>query len=179
MHNKHQMDLLEGWRAAKVLPSIRGSLLDLGCGYNNLVKSYGNGIGVDVYPWLGIQVQVGNSAYLPFADHSFDTVTIIAALNHIPNRDEAIKEVYRVLNPDGSLIITMIGPITGRIAHLFFTHDEKTRQGMEANERLGMSRQEILNLLGRSGFAPVKIISFQFGLNSVYIARKHDDGVKI
>ncbi len=29
-----------------------GKVLDIGCGANNFVRSYGNGVGVDVYPWM-------------------------------------------------------------------------------------------------------------------------------
>jgi hypothetical protein len=43
---------LEQKRIQTTLPHINGDLLDLGCGMNNLVKSYGNGVGVDVYPWV-------------------------------------------------------------------------------------------------------------------------------
>ena len=34
-----------------VLSHVNGKLLDIGCGENLLVKQYGDGIGVDVFPW--------------------------------------------------------------------------------------------------------------------------------
>src|SRR5262245_8036930 len=131
---RRRMDLLEGWRAARVLPLISGRLLDVGCGFNNLVSAYGSGVGVDIFPWEGIDILVGDSARLPFLDSSFDSVTIVAALNHIPNRAAALIEIRRLLRPGGSLIVTMIGPKTGRLAHRLFVRDEYTRGGMRPGE---------------------------------------------
>src|SRR5919109_4397828 len=115
-----RMDALEGWRIGRVLPLVRGRLLDVGCGFNNLVRAYGRGVGVDVHPWLGVDVLLDDAARLPFPAATFDTVTILAALNHIPNRAAALREIRRVLRPSGRLIVTMIGPRTGVLAHMLF-----------------------------------------------------------
>lgn len=42
---------------------------------------------------------------LDFADASFDTVGIAFALHHLPDVEAALSEMYRVLKPDGHLII--------------------------------------------------------------------------
>jgi SAM-dependent methyltransferase len=166
------MDALERVRIVKVLPFVRGRLLDLGCGFNNLVRLYGNGVGVDVYPWPGVDVLVGNSAFLPFPTCAFDTVTILAALNHIPNRRDVLLEVQRVLADDGRLILTMISPLTGRIAHLLFAKDERTRGELGKGERMGMTRQEVESLLQATGFVVRESVRFEFHLNRVYIVVK-------
>jgi len=67
--------------------------------------------------------------------------------NHIPNRRDVLLEVERVLADDGRLILTMIGPLTGRIAHVLLAKDERTRGGLAEGERMGMTRQEVENLL--------------------------------
>jgi SAM-dependent methyltransferase len=166
------MDALERARVVKVLPFVRGRLLDLGCGFNNLVSLYGAGVGVDVHPWPGVDVLVRNSALLPFPTCAFDTVTIVAALNHIPNRRHVLLEVQRVLADDGRLILTMIGPLTGRIAHALFAKDERTRGGLTEGERMGMTRQEVESLLRATGFVVQELVPFEFHLNWVYIAEK-------
>jgi hypothetical protein len=38
------MDALETWRVRKVLPHVRGRLLDLACGFNHLVHRNGSGV---------------------------------------------------------------------------------------------------------------------------------------
>ena len=175
--SSRRMDPLESWRRKKVLPYIRGRLLDVGCGFNNLVRSYsGPGIGVDVFPWPGIDVRIGDAAHLPFGPESFDTVTIIAALNHIPNRDFALREMRRVLRPGGRLVLTMIGPLTGVIAHLLFRQDEHVRGGMVEGERQGLRRRDVHRALSAAGFTLTHAESFQLGLNRVYVGEKVSAG---
>ena len=166
--------MLERQRLAAVLPFVRGRLLDIGCGYNNLVQAYGSGIGVDVHPWNGIAVQIGDATLLPFPDNSFDTVTIIAALNHISNREAALKEAWRVLRPGGKLLITMIGPLTGWLAHVVFRHDEAARGGLSTDELKGMSNRMVCSLLGKAGFTVLAIHRFELGLNTLFVAKKRD-----
>lgn len=166
------MDPLERWRLRVVLPFVRGRLLDLACGYNNLVRAHGAGTGADVFPWEGIDVRIGDPARLPFRDSAFDTVSIIAALNHIPNRAAALLDVRRVLRPGGIFLATMIGPRTGRVAHLLFQQDEHQRGGMRPGEVDGIRPLEMRALLQRAGFEPIREVPFQLGLNRLYVARK-------
>ena len=164
------MDLLEAWRARIVRPWLQGRLLDIACGYNNLVRAHGQGVGVDVHPWAGIDVRIGDAARLPFAPAVFDTVSIVAALNHIPNRVEALREVRRVLRPEGRLLVTMIGPATGRVAHALFRHDEDERGGMVTGELDGMPPPQVRAVLRDGGFTVTREVPFQLGLNRLYVA---------
>jgi SAM-dependent methyltransferase len=169
---RRRMDLLEPWRLRVVLPFVRGRLLDLACGYNNLTRAHGFGLGADVFSWEGIDVRIGDAAQLPFRDGSFDTVSVLAALNHIPNREAALLAVMRVLRPDGLFLATMIGPWTGRLAHLLFRQDEARRGGMRRGEVDGIRPSEMRALLHEAGFELVREVPFQLGLNRLYVARK-------
>lgn len=166
------MDLLERCRIEQVLPFIRGHLLDVGCGYNNLVAAYGSGVGVDVHLWPSIDVLIGDAALLPFPDGYFDTVTMVAVLNHIPNRRQSLSEVRRVLSDSGHLLVTMIGPWTGIIAHAVFRRDESARGELMPGELKGMTCSHVLFELSNAGFEVVKEVPFEFGLNRLYVARK-------
>lgn len=173
MKTDQTMDALERWRLKRVLPWVKGSVCDIGCGYNNLIRNCaGKGVGVDVHPWPGVDVLVQDAARLPFRDGSFDTVTVLAALNHFPDRAAAVSEIHRVLKQDGRFVFTMIGPLTGIVAHILFRKDETGRGGMEAGEKLGLGRREILALLRDARFRLTRRIPFQLGLNAVYVAEK-------
>jgi ubiquinone/menaquinone biosynthesis C-methylase UbiE len=47
----------------------------------------------------------GDSHYLPFCADSFDFVICFAVLPHLTEREQAIREWYRVLSPGGKLLI--------------------------------------------------------------------------
>ena len=166
---------LMNWRIRKVLPIIKGKLLDIGCGTNQLTKQYsGNGIGVDVYQWGEVDLVVEDTAKLPYEDNSFDTITILAALNHIPNRLDVLKESNRVLKDDGIIIITMIPPLISTIWHKIrepWDTDQHER-GMKEGEVFGLTKNQINKLFLQSKFFSFKSFRFMFFINLLICARK-------
>jgi len=167
-------ELLARWRVRVILPHIRARLLDVGCGLNYLVRRYGNGVGLDVYPWGDVDVLASDAASLPFRDASFDTVAIIAALNHIPHRSRALCEARRVLRPGGRLILTMIPPGISRFWHFLrrpWDADQRER-GMAEGERYGLTQAEVRRLLEESGFSIQIERRFMLGINRLTIAEK-------
>ena len=164
---------LEEARFAAVLPVIEGELLDVGAGPNRLVRQYGHGIGVDVYDWRGGALVVETTAQLPFDGAHFDTVTFVAALNHIPYRLAAVKEAWRLLRPHGKLVITMIGPLIGMVGHLLWWYSEdKQRGGMKPGEVGGLSTAEVAQLCQAAGFHLKSHTTFLYGLNNLYVFEK-------
>ena len=163
------------WRIRVVLPHVNGRLLDIGCGTNKLVRAYiGDGIGVDVHQWGDVDMVVEDSSKLPFIDREFDTVTIIAALNHIPNRREVLKEAYRVLSKNGKTVITMLPPGIGRIWHLIrkYWDADQVERGIKEGEVYGLTSKEVHHLLAESGFRLLYEQGFMLGINRIIVARK-------
>jgi len=157
-------------RLRAVLPRIRGDLLDIGAGTNTLVKLYGAGTGVDVFDFGGGATIVEDTRELPFEDGSFDTVTFIACLNHIPYRLEALREARRVLRPGGRIIATMINRWLGEIGHKLWWYSEDKVRGMLPGETGGLDVREMTELLEQAGFANVNFSRFVYGLNGLYLA---------
>ena len=163
-------------RIRTVLPHISGNLLDIGCGTNELVKNYtGEGVGVDVYQWGNVDIVVKDTSKLPFDKQTFDSITIIAALNHIPNRKEVLIEAKRVLKEDGNLIITMIPPKISRIWHGIRKpwDADQSERGMKEGEVYGMSENDLENLLSDTGFEVKIKKKFMLGINNLTIATKN------
>ena len=163
---------LETERIGAVIPHVRGRLLDVGSGPNRLVRTYGgdDSVGVDVFDWGGGTVVVSDSADLPFDDASFDTITFVACLNHIPNRADALCEARRLLRPGGRMVITMIGPVLGGVGHVIWWYGEdRKRGGMEAGEVGGLSKRDIVELCRRAGLKLVLHKRFVYRLNSLYV----------
>ena len=158
-------------RLRAVLPHVSGRLLDVGCGSNMLVRHYANGVGIDVYPWPGADFIVPDTATLQWESGSFDTITIIAALNHIPNRAAVLDECRRLLRPGGRVVITMLTPRKSRIWHWLrapWDADQRDR-GMQPGEVYGFTRPQLLELFKRAGFSLLSSQRFMLGLNSVYV----------
>lgn len=161
---------LETERLNAVLPQIRGRLLDVGAGPNTLVNRYREGVGVDVHDWGGGVIVVDNTSDLPFEDESFDTITFIACLNHIPYRQAALQEARRLLKPDGRLIITMINPLLGDFGHAIWWYSEdKKRGGMKEGELGGMWKRDIIILCTNAGFTLVDHRRFVYGMNNLFV----------
>ena len=160
---------LEEERIGAVIPHIRGRLLDVGCGNNRLVKTYGDGVGVDVYDWGGGSQIVKTSARLPFAEDSFDTATLLASLNHIPEREETVEEIGRVLKPGGRLLVTMIDPFVGYVGHKIWWYSEDKERGMEPGETYGLWNRDIVRLCESKGFSYKLHSRFVYFMNNLHV----------
>ncbi len=157
------------------LPYCRGRLLDIACGNNLLALTYGNGIGCDIHPYPHVSVR-SDSALLPFESGSFDTVAMLACLNHIVRRHETLVECHRVLKDGGRLLVTMIPPWIGIFSHMIRRrHDpDQIERGVSEEEDWGLGTGEIARLLSSSGFRLVLHRRFMWGLNNFYLALKRD-----
>lgn len=159
-------------RIRAVLPHVKGYLLDIGCGENRLVKLYGNGVGVDIIDLGGGAIILEDSSSLPFEDRQFDTISFLASLNHIPNREEVVKEAARVLKPDGIIIVTMINPILGWVGHKLWWYGEHRKRKIQEGELDGMWAEDVISLMRSADMALVERRGFIYGMNNLFVFRK-------
>lgn len=171
----------EDLRMAEVGHEVRGRLLDVGCGPNRLAREYraagGDAVGVDVHPWEGVDLVVEDTSRLPFADGSFDTVSFVACLNHIPNRDQVLREAHRVLADGGRVVLTNLQPLISQVWHAWaFWDKDQHERGMAEGEVWGLAEAQLRALLAEAGFERVERRLFAWGLNQLWIARKSGRG---
>ena len=163
-------------RVIMALKYAKGRVLDIGCGANNFVRSYGGkGVGVDVFPWEGADKVIQTAAKLPFKNNEFTTVSYLACLNHVPNRADSLKESYRVTKVGGRIIVTMIPPLWGRFIHWLRFKNDPDHQDREIDhdhELLGMHSTHVRSLLKDAGYQDIKQKRFVFGINSIYVGYK-------
>jgi SAM-dependent methyltransferase len=189
-HNRWGLSSLRTERFDYVSREVEGECLDVGCGKQNLfVKSIlnGKGKGIDVFPYEGLTEEniVLDMTKFPFPDSSFQTVTFIANINHVPKpkRDAELSEAYRVLTPGGKIIVTMGSAIAEILVHkvvwlsdkLFKTNvDMDTERGMEEDEEYYLTDKEIIERLQRAGFKNIRKKYFlsQWGLNHLFVGEK-------
>lgn len=173
-----------------VAREVRGHCLDVGCGrHNRFINEFlgGNGVGIDVYSYEGLDERqvLDDITRFPFPDGTFDTVTFIACINHVPAslRDIELAEAYRVLKRPGNVIVTMGNPLGEILSHLlvhwhdklFATrYDLDMERGMGAEEALYLTDAEICERLKRAGFEQIRKKYFwtQWVLNHLFIGNK-------
>jgi SAM-dependent methyltransferase len=171
----HRLGLtpLDHERVRMALRFCRGRLLDVGCGNNLLVRTYGPGFGADIHRYPETDLLCEGSL-LPFRSDTFDTIALLACLNHIVKKTETMRECHRVLRSGGTLLLTMIPRWVGFFSHpIRKRHDpDQTERGIGAEEDLGLSTSEVRYLLEGAGFRVLARHRFMWALNSLYIAGK-------
>jgi SAM-dependent methyltransferase len=173
-----------------VARQVKGYCLDVGCGrWNRFVTEFlaGNGKGIDVFPYDGLSKEniIEDMTKFPFNNETFDTVTFIANMNHIPKdkRDLELAEAYRVLKPNGNIIVTMGNPLAEIAVHLLVDvyaaflgkkHEMDTERGMQEHEEYYVRDAEIIERLERAGFTNIHKTYFatQWLLNHQFIGWK-------
>ncbi len=114
----------EAFLYQKYLP-FKSPILDIGCGDGFFAKTvlgqqWSKGIiavGLDIADsrieearGLGMykKLVIYDGLKMPFANRSFNTVVSNCVLEHIPDLDGTLKEIYRVLKPGGLFITTVM-----------------------------------------------------------------------
>lgn len=98
------------------LKTAQPRILDIGCGTGanlEMLSQFGNAEGVDVSVEAlafcrtrGLKnVRQGEAEHLPYEDNSFDLVTGLDVVEHLDNDLAGLKEMRRVLRPNGRSLI--------------------------------------------------------------------------
>ncbi|MDR0613414.1 MAG: class I SAM-dependent methyltransferase [Dysgonamonadaceae bacterium] len=99
----------------KLAKTLTGKLLDVGCGskpYQSLFKNISSYTGIDVeneghsHETEDIDVYYDGKR-IPFDDQTFDSILCCEVLEHVPNLNEMLSEINRVLKPDGKFLLTV------------------------------------------------------------------------
>jgi ubiquinone/menaquinone biosynthesis C-methylase UbiE len=143
----------------------------------------GRGKGIDVFPYEGLTEEnlVPDLFTFPFEESTFDSVTFIANINHVPRsqRDKELSEAYRVLRSNGNIIVTMGNPLAELVVHkvvwlydklLGTTYDMDSERVMGEEEEYYLIDREIVERLSRAGFQRIekKYFFTQWGLNHLF-----------
>lgn len=159
-------------RSYACLRHSSGRTLDVGCGDGRFMDAYGNGYSLDKVSTKNSRFVLGDAAKVPFKNKTFDTVTFIASLNHIVDRELALKEAARVLKDDGRILITMINPLIGFLSHKVIRKrcdPDQIRRRMEKRELLGLTGSQIKILTSNAGLKIAERRSILFYFNRLYI----------
>ena len=187
-------------RLARLRPSDR--VLDLACGTGDLLFEAAPyvrfGVGLDVTQRLvelarlrrpgdgrHLSLLTGDMIALPFASASFDVVTTGYGLRNVPDLDQAILEIRRVLRPGGRLVsldfnrpshpvlrgayltyLTAVGSALGLALH----GDPDTYRYIPESIRNYPGATGVARMLEGHGFSNVRVLPVLGGLLAIHLA---------
>jgi demethylmenaquinone methyltransferase / 2-methoxy-6-polyprenyl-1,4-benzoquinol methylase len=155
-----------------VLTDINGSML--GVGRERLLDR--GHVGNVVYAQA-------NAECLPFADNSFDAVTIAFGLRNVTDKDRALRSMYRVLRPGGRLVVLefshVVLPFLSRLYDLYsfnvvpplgawITGDRGSYQYLVESIRRHPNQETLKGMLEAAGFELTDVHNLSGGIVAVH-----------
>lgn len=139
-------------RAQKALGYVKGSsILDIGCGDGHFLSRAK--LGLD-----RINGQEINKT-LNFPSNSFDTVSLLAVIEHLEHDKEIIKEIHRILKPNGRIIITTPLKKSEKLMKLYCKTPEDHKRYYDEDS--------LFKLL--KGFRVIDYKKFELGMNQIIV----------
>jgi len=121
---------LSGVRKGHKVLDIAGGTGDLSYKFSQLVGDEGQVILADINESMlrvgrdrlldkgvagNLQVSQADAQYLPFADNTFDCITIAFGLRNVTDKDLALRSMLRVLKPGGRLLVLEFSKPTNKL----------------------------------------------------------------
>ena len=142
---------------------------------------------VSVSPYAGrIDFKVAPCEDLPFADNTFDSITIAFGIRNVVDRKLGLAEMWRVLRPGGRMIIlefsTPRSMLFRQIYYFYFRRLLPVVGGLFSRYNAYKylpdsviefpSHEEFSRLISEAGFHNIHIKELTFGIASIFIGEK-------
>ncbi len=149
-------------RVEFVLTNARGKILDVGfnaCSlHEKILKRFGKSkvFGIDIViekHYRGNYVKADAQA-MPFKNEAFDCIVAGELIEHLEKPELFVQEAKRVLKEGGTLIITTPNK-NSLINRLFHSYEAPLHYSL-------FSKEELFQMLKKSGFKVVKFVCFPY-----------------
>tara|TARA_B100000945_G_C20396069_1_gene604874 strand:- start:656 stop:1378 length:723 start_codon:yes stop_codon:yes gene_type:complete len=136
---------------------------------------------------ITVKYMLGDAMNIPFPDQEFNAVTIGFGMRNVKDISQFLREILRVLKPEGVLVSLDVGkvhiPILSELNNIYFFHivpliGKILIPGEEIFKYLPESSIEypdqvsLTNLMIDAGFQNVEFYNFVFGASTVHVAYK-------
>lgn len=123
---------------------------------------------------------------LPFADASFDCITIAFGLRNVTNKDAALKSMLRVLKPGGKLLILEFSkpadalkpaydlysfrvlPLLGKMV----ANDEESYRYLAESIRMHPDQETLLDMMKAAGYERSRYHNLAAGIVALHVGYK-------
>ncbi|WP_408960518.1 class I SAM-dependent methyltransferase [Natrinema sp. 74] len=153
-------------------------VLDVGCGTGIMARraathvgEQGTVVGIDINEAMltvartataditpAIEWRQGDATALPFSDETFDVIFCQQALQFVEDPAVALREMHRVLAPEGRLAVSVFRPLSYNVGYDKLAEALERHAGAEAGMMMrspfrGHSRKELRALAEDAGFS--------------------------
>lgn len=134
-----------------------------------------------------IEMVLGDSENMPFADNSFDAITVAFGVRNFETLENGLKEIYRVLKPNGTFVILETSnptktpykqgyafytknvlPLIGKL----FSKDKSAYNYLSESASVFPYGEALNNILRKIGFINVEDFPQTFGVATIYKSSK-------
>ncbi len=134
-----------------------------------------------------VDFEVVDAQDIPYADASYDAITMAYGIRNMPERDRALAEMFRVLKPGGSLVCLEFSTPPNRVWRalygLYLKHLIPFWGGLITGDREGFvylarsikafpDQQGLAAMMEKAGFEDVTWKNYTGGIAAVHVARK-------
>jgi demethylmenaquinone methyltransferase/2-methoxy-6-polyprenyl-1,4-benzoquinol methylase len=123
---------------------------------------------------------------LPFPDRSFDRVSVAFGLRNMTHKDQALREMARVLKPGGKLLVLEFSKVAKPLeqAYDFYSfkvlpwlgkwvaRDEDSYRYLAESIRMHPDQQTLKDLMKNNGFAHVDVHNMSAGVVALHVGIK-------
>lgn len=130
-----------------------------------------------------------NAECLPFADYSFDCITIAFGLRNVTDKDAALRSMYRVLKPGGRLLILEFSkPVLPGLSELYDAYsfkllpwlgqcvadDAESYRYLAESIRMHPDQAQLKTMVTAAGFEDCVYYNLSGGIVALHKAFKYD-----
>ncbi|MBF9252362.1 bifunctional demethylmenaquinone methyltransferase/2-methoxy-6-polyprenyl-1,4-benzoquinol methylase UbiE [Pontibacter sp. 172403-2] len=134
-----------------------------------------------------IELKYGDSENLPFADNSFDAITVAFGVRNFEHLAKGLAEMNRVLKPGGMAVVLEFSkprsfpmkqlyqfyfknilPVVGKIV----SKDNAAYTYLPESVQAFPDGQDFINIFQEVGFKNIRWHSLTFGISSIYTGKK-------
>ena len=134
-----------------------------------------------------IELQIADAEQLPFADNKFDAVTVAYGVRNFAHLEIGLKEMFRVLKPNGKVVILEFSKPRNKIINGFFnfyfnricpligswiTGDKSAYTYLPQSVKVFPDGKQFENILQSIGFVKTKCTTLSFGIATLYSGYK-------
>lgn len=133
-----------------------------------------------------IELQLADADHLPFTDNYFDAITVGFGVRNFENLELGLKDMLRVLKPNGDLVIIEFSKPTGFFSSVYkfyfrhitptigklFSKDHRAYSYLPESVEAFPYGDKFCVILTACGYKTVSCQTLTFGVASIYVATK-------